>query len=188
MDLNNVIKQAEVKQCVKAVVQLPDEIWIKAHHTSSSALSIPEVPVVSHSWFTSGSYSPQLHPQLTFDCHWVGEHLHFFCWFLLLLAPPCCNEECDETFISTFFQAIHVFWVIYTSLCRKAQRSQWWIMSCDAVKWKSNVLFFPTKIFFIGTLCFNYSCADQQDIVEMHLCTSHYFLLKGLQQIIQIKT
>lgn len=76
-------------------------------------------------------------------------------FFLSLLAPPCCNGECDETLISTFFfffQAIYVFRVIYTRFCRKAHRSQWWIMSCDVVKWKSNVslfVFFPQQRAFL---------------------------------------
>lgn len=39
-------------------IQLPDEVRIKSHHTSSSALSIPELPVVSHNWFTSWLFLP----------------------------------------------------------------------------------------------------------------------------------
>lgn len=103
-------------------IQLPDEVRIKSHHTSSSALSIPELPVVSHNWFTSWLFLPStaLTSFLGLSSLSPAVYLHLSVFISLVAAMKNVMKQSSIFF---FLLAIHVFRVIYTSLCRKAHTS-----------------------------------------------------------------
>lgn len=103
-------------------IQLPDEVRIKSHHTSSSALSIPELPVVSHNWFTSWLFLPStaLTSFLRLSSLSPAVYLHLSVFISLVAAMKNVMKQSSLFF---FLLAINVFRVIYTSLCRKAHTS-----------------------------------------------------------------